>query len=127
MQNRYRGLLPVVIVSVWAAVGVADHALAVMLTEFPLNFSATGVTAGAGSITAGPDSALWFTEYNSGKIGRITSAGVITELFLTTSGGAPTNITAGPDGALWFIENFANRIGRIATAGGPGRCRCKTI
>ena len=31
------------------------------------------------SIAAGPDGALWFTESGSNKIGRITTAGVITE------------------------------------------------
>jgi streptogramin lyase len=32
-----------------------------------------------GGITTGPDGALWFTEQNASKIGRITTAGVITE------------------------------------------------
>ena len=66
-------------------------------------------------IAAGPDGALWFAEENvSNKIGRITTAGVITEFAAPTpnvSGG----IAAGPDGNLWFTE-FSN-IGRITTAG----------
>ena len=36
-----------------------------------------------------------------GAIGRITTAGVITE-FPIAAGEAPSGITSGPDGALWF-------------------------
>jgi hypothetical protein len=38
-------------------------------------------TAGSGpnGIVAGPDGALWFTEYSGNKIGRITTGGSITE------------------------------------------------
>jgi virginiamycin B lyase len=61
---------------------------------------------------------LWFTEHNGNKIGRITTAGVITEFPIPTAGSTPWGITAGPDGALWFAESNANKIGRITTAGG---------
>jgi len=64
-------------------------------------------------ITAGPDGALWFTEYDN--IGRITTAGVITE-YNVLNGGSPFWITAGPDGALWFTQGV-EKIGRITTAG----------
>ena len=53
----------------------------------------------------------------SSKIGRITTAGVITEYPIPTPAGVPDGITAGPDGALWFIEYAGNKIGRITTAG----------
>src|ERR1700731_3351423 len=66
-------------------------------------------------ITAGPDGALWFAEENiSNKIGRITTAGVITE-FSPPTANVSGGIAAGPDGALWFTE--FNKIGRITTAG----------
>ena len=82
----------------------------VTITEYAtptLNSQPTG-------ITAGPDGALWFTETD--KIGRITTAGVITEYpALTAGGSALHDITVGPDGALWFTE--LNKIGRITTAG----------
>ena len=55
-------------------------------------------------IVNGPDGALWFTEYNAGKIGRITTAGKITEF--------PT-----PDNSLWFTEVGGNALGRITTTG----------
>jgi virginiamycin B lyase len=72
------------------------------------------------SITAGPDGALWFTEYLGNKIGRITTTGVITEYPVQMVGSELSQlgaITAGPDGALWFTESFASKIGRITTAG----------
>ena len=67
-------------------------------------------------ITAGPDGALWFTEYGTNKIGRITTAGAITE-FALAANSEPYHIVAGPDGALWFTEAGTNKIGRITTTG----------
>ena len=71
-------------------------------------------------ITAGPDGALWFTELDGNKIGRITTAGTITEFTIPTGGSNPIGITAGPDGALWFTEGNGNKIGRITTTATPG-------
>jgi virginiamycin B lyase len=92
-----------------------------VVTEFP--------TAAAGlALTAGPDGALWFTEFvgNSanqivGKIGRITMSGEITEFPLPLTGILPGLITTGADGALWFIttnlHTGASGIGRMTTTG----------
>ena len=72
------------------------------------------------AITAGPDGALWFTTSDE-HVGRITTAGVVTE-FAVPPGGTPgTNlslgaITTGPDGALWFTGGSVT-VGRITTAG----------
>jgi virginiamycin B lyase len=52
-------------------------------------------------ITTGPDGALWFTELAAGKVGRITTAGIITE-YATPGSASPQGIVAGPDGGLWF-------------------------
>jgi streptogramin lyase len=68
-------------------------------------------------IVRGPDGALWFTEFNGNRIGRCTTAGVITEYPLPTGGSGPVGIVTGPDGALWFVEEFGNRIGRCTTGG----------
>ena len=70
-----------------------------------------------GGITAGPDGALWFTVSNTGKIGRVTTEGAITEFPIPTANGEPGGIIAGPDGALWFTEYNGNKIGRITTTG----------
>jgi hypothetical protein len=54
------------------------------------------------SITVGPDGALWFVEDGgSGRIGRITTAGVLT---WQNVGGAPATIAAGPLASLWLAR-----------------------
>jgi virginiamycin B lyase len=81
------------------------------ITEYPVPTPGSNPIA----ITAGPDGALWFAEFYAGKIGRITTSGVVTEY--SAPGSTPFRITAGPDGALWFTDDFGNRIGRITTSG----------
>ncbi len=68
----------------------------------------------------GSDGALWFTEFGNSSvsgIGRITTAGVITEFPTPLPGSRPFWIAAGPDNALWFSEFGGNKIGRITVAG----------
>jgi virginiamycin B lyase len=65
-----------------------------------------------GTITSGPDNSLWFTEQPSNKIGRITTAGAITEYRIPTKNASPWVITLGPDKNMWFTEANANQIGR---------------
>ena len=81
------------------------------------------------TITVGPDGALWFTVQvfssscvcvTGGKIGRITTAGTITEFTLPTGASKVTTplvggIAAGPDGALWFTDSRLRKIGRLTT------------
>ena len=88
-----------------------DAATAQTITEFPV------LTANAqpGGITAGPDGNLWFTEFFVGKIGRITTAGTVTEF---PAAGNPQVIVTGSDGNLWFTETSISKIGRMTTAGG---------
>ena len=83
------------------------------ITEYPIP-PTPGSPAG---IAAGSDGALWFTEYEGDKIGRITTGGAISEYPIPTAPSAPYGIAAGPDGALWFTEQVAGRIGRITTSG----------
>jgi virginiamycin B lyase len=75
-------------------------------------------------ITAGPDGALWFTEWYPPQIGRITPSGSVTEFPCPFANcNFVESITAGPDGALWFIFNritddsAISAIGRLTTAG----------
>src|ERR1035438_1598757 len=76
-----------------------------------------GFAAREENIVAGPDGALWFSEYLGNRIGRIKTSGAITEYPIPTSNGGPFWIAAGPDGALWFTEFNVNKIGRITTTG----------
>jgi streptogramin lyase len=75
------------------------------------------VAGGPGGITAGPDGALWFTEINGNKIGRMTTSGVVTTYPVPTAGSYPDGIAVGPDGALWFTEYYGQQIGRMTTDG----------
>lgn len=84
---------------------------------FPTDYS-------PGKITSGPDGALWFTESGNGflsgdKIGRITTAGAISQCALPDPDSTPYGIASGPDGALWFTEASIaapDAVGRIQTA-----------
>ena len=104
----------------WAPVLASLVALLVPATASGVTeFQVPTPTSQPAGITVGPDGALWFTEENGHKIGRITVDGAITEYPTPTPFSAPNEITAGPDGALWFTEFGANppKIGRITTAG----------
>ena len=68
-------------------------------------------------ICTGPDGNLWFTEVVANKIGRMTTAGTVSEYPLPTAFAQPRGITAGPDGNLWFTEGPVGKIGKITTAG----------
>jgi streptogramin lyase len=92
----------------------------------------------AGAITKGPDGALWFTESGriagsdwcslrkrpagcASEIGRITTAGTITEFLIPSWNASPAGIAVGPDGAVWFTESGANQIGRIVPPKKPAQ------
>lgn len=83
--------------------------------EFPLPTP----NAGLGNIVAAPDGALYFTEPQASKIGRITMQGQISEFPTPTANAAPTGISACPnlcEGAhvrLWFAEGAINKIGEL--------------
>src|SRR5579872_4780414 len=68
------------------------------------------------SLVVGSDKNLWFVELGGRKVGRISSAGVITE-FPIPNPQALLGIASGPDGNLWFTDTMAGRIGHISTSG----------
>src|SRR5260370_30513674 len=98
-------------------IGTPRAAAASTITEF--HVSNVGVPQG---ITAGPDGALWFTEFYDNVAGRITTKGASTLFRLNTVNSA-TYITNGPDGALWLTllndvgGSTTNQIGRLTTSG----------
>jgi streptogramin lyase len=103
------------------------------VTEYAL----PGIEAFPVGIAAGPDGALWFTEQSivsvgnvirspslglastrsllsvtpTSQIGRITTAGVITEYPVPSGEFDPNLIATGPDHALWFTDTGG--IGRL--------------
>src|SRR6266508_3794343 len=120
-----RGVAGVFLHGSAAAVGAMPMALLVLLgaslpalllgqviSEFPVPTAQSAPH----DIVTGPDGALWFTENGAGKIGRITTAGVITEFAIPTDSD-PKGLAVGPDGALWFSESLGGKIGRITTGG----------
>jgi hypothetical protein len=65
----------------------------------------------------GPDDALWFTESDSGQVGRIDTNGNISRPpGLNLPGSDPSGITSSAS-ALWFTEAAVNKIGRAVTNG----------
>jgi virginiamycin B lyase len=98
---------------VFNVLGYSAAAKAQTFQAFPIP---TG-DSGPGTITAGPDGALWFIENFANQIGRITTAGTFTEFPIPTQNSDVSGIAAGPDGALWFTEAIGQKIGRITTTG----------
>ena len=80
-----------------------------------IGYSLPNAMSHPNGITAGPDGALWFTEFSSNRIGRITTAGAIAEYPVPS--GPPEVIAVAADGALWFTEYDSSKIGRITTNG----------
>ncbi|HEY1655859.1 MAG TPA: choice-of-anchor tandem repeat GloVer-containing protein [Candidatus Tumulicola sp.] len=74
------------------------------------------------NIAVGSDGNLWFTELAGNRIGKITTAGKVTEFTNGLSpSSSPNGITAGPAGTLWFTQSasYPNgiKLGTITTHG----------
>jgi tripartite motif-containing protein 71 len=67
-------------------------------------------------IVYGPDGNLWFTDYRTSRIGKITTSGAVTE-YRVPEGSEPVGIANGPDGNLWFTDLRTNKVGKITTSG----------
>ena len=72
-------------------------------------------------IITGPDGNLWFAEESSGKIGRMTPSGQLTEFTPPTTPQeaniCPDSVANGPDGAIWFTDSCSSSVGRVTTSG----------
>jgi virginiamycin B lyase len=83
-----------------ASSGSAASPAPVALNEYPIKTP----NSGARYLCKGPDSALWFTEFDANQIGRISVPdGSVLEYPLRTDV-HPSVITTGPDGNLWFTQ-----------------------
>jgi virginiamycin B lyase len=103
----------IVLFAAFSAIVVAAGAGTVTnISEFPI----PSLPAEPQTITYGPDGAYWFAEFNTDRIGRITTNGVLTEYILPPRS-QPFGIAAGPDNNLWFTEFKANQIGCMSTNG----------
>lgn len=68
-------------------------------------------------IAAGADGNLWYTDGWGNRIGRLTTAGTLTEFPVPTPGAGVYGICAGSDGNVWFTEYYAGKVGRITRDG----------
>jgi virginiamycin B lyase len=77
-------------------------------------------------ITRGPDGALWYPEFGSDSIGRVTIAGV-TSSFPVTKGAGPRYIAPGPANTLWFTEQMSSKVGRVSGIDIPDKVAPKIL
>jgi streptogramin lyase len=79
-----------------------------------LTYYSDGLTGLADSIVAGPDGNLYFGEFG-GAIGKITTAGVITEYPLVLAEGSfpVLSLTVGSNGNIWFSNNAHSQVGEL--------------
>ena len=105
----------VIAVAVLVCCGAADAALPAGQTETYVVPQTIG--GFAGSITSGPDGALWFADAGSGEIYRVTTAGVFSEFPSATAN--VDWITSGPsgNGDLWFSDVGDGKVGEITPSG----------
>jgi streptogramin lyase len=70
-------------------------------------------------ITTGPDNALWFTEYNGRKVGRISAAPFFSEYSLPTGYNNPTSMVSSA-GSMWYLNTTSSSqpfLSKITTSG----------
>src|SRR6185437_7773255 len=98
--------------SVWFsldhAIGRIDERSGITVYRVP-----TVTEQDVGWLTVDPGGAVWFAERDTGKIGRITPNGTITEFELPTATAVPQGIVLAPDGNLYVTEQGANAIARL--------------
>jgi RHS repeat-associated protein len=66
-------------------------------------------------ITSGPDGNLWFTDSGTGKLGKISTAGIVHEY--AAENDTPEGIATGPDGNLWFVETTVHHVSHMTPSG----------
>lgn len=91
--------------------------LSVAVQTFPV----PSPTADLQRIVAGPDGALWSTEQGANNVGRITTAGQITEYPIPNNASGladtgPTDIVSS-GGGLWLLTDIGESTYRMATDG----------
>jgi virginiamycin B lyase len=80
-------------------------------TEFAVPTSGSGPTG----IAADPLGNIWFTEFNTGKIGLLQYGTTsIVDFAIPTANCGPEDVTVGPTGRIFFTEEYGNKIGEIA-------------
>jgi virginiamycin B lyase len=94
-----------------------------VISEFPIP-AFKGNRASVNQMALGSDGNIWFTAntligrgtLSNGFIGRITTAGQISQFGTPTAVSDPQDIARGSDGNIWFTEHSAHTVGRILMA-----------
>jgi len=84
------------------AAGVSTWSIDRITTNGSITVYSVPATS-APAITLGPDGNLWFTGV-PGELGRITTAGVVSEFAVPGNFNTIAGLTSGPGGNLWFTE-----------------------
>ena len=81
---------------------LGEFALITRVTDqFPLTDDVILGPGDDAAITAAPDGACWFSQWQGNRIGHIAASGAITEYALPSPASEPHGLTLGPDGAVW--------------------------
>ncbi len=114
------------------AVGICTGLVAMVVAAFGITTATAGATpltefdlpagTSASSLIEASDGALWFAETTgtgAPEIGRITTAGVITQITTGFLPGAVIHdITTGANGTIWFSDNGATKaLGEVTPSG----------
>ena len=114
---RLRLWVPLALAAVALLLALPAVGRAVAVQTFPVPSPASDLQ----QIVAGPDGALWFTEQGANNVGRITTAGQITEYPIPNNASGladsgPTGIVSS-GGGLWFLTDIGESTYRMATDG----------
>jgi virginiamycin B lyase len=82
--------------------------------EYPITFDGADAQ-GNGSITSGPDGALWVADFGNSEVVRITTAGSVSYVPLG-KGVQPIALASAKDGNVWFVA-WGGRYGKITSSG----------
>ena len=100
--------------AVWGAFPAA--ALTPSIDTFPASDPPSSET-GPRAIAAGSDGALWFAQFSSHGIGRITIDGRITLQAPLPGLRSPYDLAAGSDGAIWVVSQNPSSVSRVDAVG----------
>src|SRR5262249_57726250 len=121
VRNRHSSLKPSSKRILRSAVAMEplDRRVMMSVTELPIPIIDV-LSSRPEGITRGPDGNLWFTESDANRIGRITTAGVVTQFSAgITPNSQPAQITARPDGKLWVTQTRGETGRPVTPAGVP--------
>jgi virginiamycin B lyase len=68
-------------------------------------------------ITNASDGSVWYTQWYSDAVGRMTTAGANTNYAFT---GTPDGLALGPDGNFWVVDHANDRIAVMSSGGTAG-------